>query len=210
MLKSPSKRLLQLGIPACLTIITCQAESLWLKSERTGKGMYADRTASHIGDILTVHVDETARFTFSATTSTSKDSSVANEVTQFLFTPAASSFGTVNGELPGTYLGGSTSHNGSGSVTNQQTLSTSFSVRVIDRLPNDVLVLEGVRQTSAGGETYFMVLTGYVRTDDVATDNTVQSSMIADARIERIAEGTLSDAQRKGWLMKINDFINPF
>jgi flagellar L-ring protein precursor FlgH len=41
-------------------------------------------------------------------------------------------------------------------------------------------------------------------------DNTVASSNIADARIEIVSEGTLTEAQRKGWLLRLNDKLNPF
>jgi flagellar L-ring protein precursor FlgH len=60
------------------------------------------------------------------------------------------------------------------------------------------------------GETQYVVLHGLVRGDDVASDNTVQSSNIADARVEFISEGTLTDAQKRGWLTKLYEKLRPF
>jgi flagellar L-ring protein precursor FlgH len=71
-------------------------------------------------------------------------------------------------------------------------------------------VIEGVRVVSFSGETQFVVLHGLVRPDDIAPTNTVASSNIADVRIEFISEGSLTDAQKKGWFTKIYDTLRPY
>ena len=50
---------------------------------------------------------------------------------------------------------------------------------------------------------------GLVRRDDIATDNSVQSTNIADARVEFYAEGALTDAQKRGWLAKVYEKLRP-
>lgn len=172
--------------------------------------MFADRKASDVGDILTVVIDETSTMANTQRTTTSKKSSINNEIKQFFFTPAASGFGSHNGELPKTDLTGENSYEGGGNISNQQSFSGRASIMVIDKLPNGNLVLEGVRIVSFSGETHYMVLHGMVRPDDVAPGNTVFSSAIADARIETVTEGSLTATQKKGWLNKINDLVNPF
>jgi flagellar L-ring protein precursor FlgH len=42
------------------------------------------------------------------------------------------------------------------------------------------------------------------------TSNTVLSSNIADARVEFISEGSLTDAQRKGWLARLYETLRPY
>ncbi len=183
-------------------------ESLWIKSGE--RSMFADRIASGIGDILVVEVIESATMSTSQTTDTSKDASINNVVNQFLYPPSVSPFGTKGGQLPATDITGSNTYTGGGTINNTQTLSTRFSVRVIDKLPNGNLLLEGIRLVSFSGERHYFVLTGVIRYDDITSANTVLSTRMADTRLEVITEGTLTEAQKKGWLLKFNDLVNPF
>jgi len=54
------------------------------------------------------------------------------------------------------------------------------------------------------------VLHGVVRSEDVSSGNVVFSSNIADARVEFINEGTLTDAKKKGWLTKLYEKLRPY
>jgi flagellar L-ring protein precursor FlgH len=55
-----------------------------------------------------------------------------------------------------------------------------------------------------------MVLHGLVRPDDISSTDTVNSTSIADARIEVVGQGALSDAQKQGWFSKIYEMLRPF
>ena len=66
------------------------------------------------------------------------------------------------------------------------------------------------RAWSRSGETQYVVLHGLVRPDDVTSVNTVLSTNIADARVEFISEGSLTDAQKRGWLSKLYEKLRPF
>jgi flagellar L-ring protein precursor FlgH len=83
-------------------------------------------------------------------------------------------------------------------------------VLVTDVLPNGNLVIEGVRVVTFSGETQYVSLHGLVRPDDITSANTVASSNIADVRIEFVSEGSLTDAQKKGWLTKLYDTLRPY
>jgi flagellar L-ring protein precursor FlgH len=85
-----------------------------------------------------------------------------------------------------------------------------IAVKIVDVLPNRNLVIEGKRETSFSGEKQTIILHGIVRTDDVASDNTVLSYNVADATIQIIGKGVVTDAQKKGWFNRIWDKINPF
>ena len=80
---------------------------------------------------------------------------------------------------------------------------------VSDVLPNGNLVIEGVRLVTFSGETQYVVLHGLVRPDDIARDNTLLSSNIADARVEFFSEGSLTDAQKRGWFAKLYEMLRP-
>ena len=184
------------------------AGSLWPTGSGSERSMIADRKASRAGDILTIIVDESAVAQSSQSKKSSRDSSLNDSVTQFLY--ANSRALTHNGGLPGLQLGGKSSYSGGGDVSNSQSLSARAAVLVTDVLPNGNLVIEGARVVTFSGETQYVVLHGLVRNDDVARDNTVTSSNIADARVEFYSEGQLTDAQKRGWFSKLYEKLRPF
>jgi len=71
-------------------------------------------------------------------------------------------------------------------------------------------VIEGIRQVSFSKERQFASLRGIIRPADVSATNTVASSAVADARIDMVSEGTLTDSQKKGWLMRLDEKISPY
>jgi len=54
------------------------------------------------------------------------------------------------------------------------------------------------------------VLHGIVRSDDIGSDNTVQSTNVAEAHVEFVAEGALTDSQKRGWVAKLYEMFRPF
>lgn len=211
-MKTVSKSAFNL-LPAALTLavltpLPAASGSLWPTNGAGERGMVADRKASRSGDILTVVVSETAIAQSSQSKKSSRDSSLNDAVQQFLF--ANSKMGTHNGGLPGIQLGGTATYSGGGDVSNSQSLSARAAVLVTDVLPNGNLVIEGARIVTFSGETQYVVLHGLVRIDDIARDNTVTSSNIADARVEFYSEGQLTDAQKRGWFSKLYERLRPF
>ena len=198
-----STLLLGLTLPIFLS-----AKSIWVDG-RSGS-LFSDPRASGIGDLITVLVDESTSLTSSQQTSREKSSNIANEVKQFLFSPVASKFGTKKGELPKTEISTSSGSEGGGLVTNRQTLRSRASVIVVDVLPNGNFIIEGVRAVSFSGQQYYAKLRGIVRPYDVSRTNTILSSSIADARIEYVSQGSLSNAEKEGWLSRTLNKINPF
>ncbi len=186
------------------------AESLWTASGSSERAITADRKASQVGDILTVVVQESASNQSSQRTTTDSGSKVNAGVEQWLFPVAASKLGTHNGALPGIKLGGSNDFTGGGQTSASQNLTARAAVLVTAVLPNGNLVIEGARRVTYDGETQHVVLHGVVRGEDVSAGNTVFSSNIADARVEFINEGTLTDAKKRGWLTKLYEKLRPY
>jgi len=182
------------------------AESLWMKAGSQAESHYADRRACRPGDILTVLVEETTSLSATQKTKNEKTAGVTNSISQFLF----SGLLTHNGETPSTDISGDNDYEGKGEISNDQTLTATVSVIVTDILPNGNLLIEGIRSTGFSKERQYMVLHGMVRGDDVSASNTVASSLIANVTIDFVGEGELSSASRKGWLLKLNDYVNPF
>lgn len=186
------------------------AGSLWTAAGSREQGVAADFRAARVGDILTILVAENAATSSSQNKTTASDSSVDAAVSQFLFPAGASKFGTHNGQLPGVKFGGKSDFTGGGQVSNTQSLTARAAVLVTDVLPNGNLVVAGARKLTFSGETQNVVLHGLVRPADIGTGNTVLSSNVAEARLEFISEGSLTDAQKRGWLTSLYEKLRPF
>jgi flagellar L-ring protein precursor FlgH len=200
--------------PAALLLLAAAppagAQSLWPVDRATERSMFADRKAARAGDILTVVVAESAAATNTQSKQSSRESSLEDAVNRFFFSAAASRLGTHHGELPAASISGKASQSGGGQVNNSQSLTSRAAVLVTDVLPNGNLVIEGVRVVTFSGETQYVVLHGLVRSEDISPANTVLSTNVADARVEFVAEGSLTDAQKRGWLAKLYERLRPF
>ena len=54
------------------------------------------------------------------------------------------------------------------------------------------------------------MLSGIVRPQDIAQDNTIQSKFMADAKIVYTGDGILEEAQSPGWLTRVVTKLWPF
>lgn len=185
-----------------------QADSLW--GQGISRNIAADKKAQAVGDILTILIQENNGATRQNNTTTSKKASVNAAVTSAIYSPGTSGFLTKGGSLPALAYNSDTEFNGGGSINNQETITAQVAVRVVDVLPNGNMVIEGNLHTAFSGEKQDAVVRGIVRPDDVSANNTLFSYNIADATIQFISKGTLTDAQRKGWLTKFWDKLSPF
>ncbi len=183
-----------------------RAESLWPSQGAPVRSIFADRKAAGRGDILTIIVAESAVAQSSQNKKTNRESSVEDALKNFIF----AGLGTHKGEAPSLSLKGKSTNSGGGDISNSQSISSRAAVHVTDVLPNGNLVIEGVRVVTFAGETQYVVLRGVVRPDDIARDNSVTSTNIAEARVEFHSEGSLTDAQKRGWLTKIYEKLRPF
>jgi len=146
----------------------------------------SDRRDFHLGDIVTVLVDEY--------TLTSLDKEVnATENRQRnlglgISTPTSNKTFGVNSNN-----GNQSQNSGLDARTNR--LTTDMSARVVAIAPNGVMQLKGSKIIKVEESKVNLILTGWVRVQDVAPDNSVQSFRMADADLDYQAEGPLGKAK---------------
>lgn len=205
------------------------AGSLWREGVTDERGIFADKRARTVGDILTIVVEESVGMSNSLSLKTNKESKsgveglASNLLNQFISgipnvlirrqnqeAAASGSNSIVIPSLPSLPVSGANSFNGGGNIQNNQTFTGKIAVQVTDVLPNGNLIVEGLREVTFSKERQVASLRGTVRPYDIQPNNTVFSSNVVNAEIQIISEGPLTDAQKKGWLLKINDKINPF
>lgn len=179
---------------------------------RLARGIYSSRSANDIGDLLTVIVNESTSSSKSEDMSSSKNMQAGMSPAVFGESQSNDSELIANGavKVPGYGIESSSSYNGAGERNTSETFTAQFTVRVVDRHPNNVLVIRGERKVVLNDEKVNMVLTGLVRENDISAENTVISTKISDAHIYYETSGEVSRTARPGFLWTVFQFINPF
>lgn len=178
--------------------------SLWRPGGRLGD-LYSDLRARHVGDVVTIRIVENAEALKSASTKTSRDSSLSASVSSFFGAPL--SVGGFKPEASGSLKN---DFEGSGTTQRKDTLVATMTAKVVDVLPQGLLRVEGYREVLINNERQYILLRGVIRPEDIASDNTVLSSSIADAQIAYSGQGVVSDKQKPGWVGRLLDHIWPF
>ncbi len=181
--------------------------SLW--DDRAGV-FFADRRARKVNDVITIVVDEAAKASKAAGTSLSRQSAADMGFTAFLGLEKTIPQHTNIDPKQAIKTDGTSTFDGSGKTTREETLTTTVSAIVREILPGGNMVIEARRDVAVNGEKQVMILHGIVRPEDVDGANAVPSSRVANARIEYYGEGDVSDKQNPGWLARIIDRVWPF
>ena len=176
---------------------TTGSGSMWVD----GKNPLTDRTARHAGDLLTILISESSVASFSASTSASKaaDSSALQNVIKGLF-----SFLDLNGTKT---TSGSNKDTGTGTTSQNGNLRARLTAEVVAVTPTGNLIIEGTRKLIINRETQTFKVTGIVRRDDIAPDNTVLSESIAQAEIRVEGKGQIANKQKQGFLSQLFDWL---
>jgi flagellar L-ring protein precursor FlgH len=168
-------------------------------------GRYAalagDDRAARVGDLLTIRLVERTRASKSSSADASRDGSTSIDL------PSAKPFSFIPKGLLG---GGSTqSFKGRGTAAQDNLLSGEIAVTVRERLPGGVLRVGGEKRLILNRGEEQVQLTGLVRIADIAPDNSVVSTRVADARIRYSGTGQVADQSRQGWLARFFAKVSP-
>ena len=181
--------------------------SLWRNGSRA---FFKDQRASHIGDLLTVTVNFTDKANIANETQRSRASKEDSGITSFLGDKLIKNPATAI--LPGRLLtaDGTSSTDNKGSVQRQENLQTSVAAVVTQILPNGNLVVEGKQEIRVNFEIRELIVAGIVRPEDIQSDNTIDSSKIAEARIAYGGRGQITDVQQPRYGQQVLDVLLPF
>ena len=175
----------------CGSAVTISAESLWTSSKT--KSGYEDKKASKVGDVVTVLIVESATSSQTASTDAKKTSSLASP----------SGLGPLLKALPLLQFTNNDALKGSGTTNRSSALTATMTVKVVSVEPSGNLKIEGTREVQTNGEKATIRLSGTIRPQDVAQDNTVQSTYIADAKIQYDGKGPIGSRQREGLIQRL-------
>ena len=179
-----------------------------LYQDSYGLSLFNDRKAHFVGDTLTITLSESTVSKKSANVSVKKDDS------QVFNSGAGTLLGTdpTLGKLNlGTNIAQNRKFGGNSGADQSNSLQGNITVTVAEILANGNMVVRGEKWMTLNSGDEFIRISGIVRPDDVAPDNTVISTRLANAKISYGGKGTLADAQQMGWLAKFfNSSLWPF
>jgi flagellar L-ring protein precursor FlgH len=148
-----------------------------------------------VGDVITVLVNESTQASRTQNNNLSRESSndaVPQGLTDY--------YANRGGWLKGTTLSGNKINSkGAGEADQQASLVASVAVAVVEVMRNGNLVVRGEKQLALTEGAEIIQVSGIVRTDDIAPNNTVQSRRLANAQIVYRGSGDLANATRAGW-----------
>ncbi len=183
--------------------------SLWSGSRGS---LLGDRRAGQPGDILTVVIEINDKAEISNSTDRSRSSSENMSVPSMLGIPQR-----VDAILPdGASMAeaaestSDSSYAGDGSVKRGEKLTLRVAATILERLPNGVIRIQGSQEVRVNFEVRELIVTGFVRPEDITRQNEITYDKIAGARISYGGRGQITDVQQPRLGQQVADVILPF
>lgn len=183
--------------------------SLW---SRNRQSLLGDRRAMQRGDIMTVviEIDEEAKI--KNETSRSRSGSEETAVPQLFGLPQRLNRKLPEGATtdPLVSLDSTSSSSGDGSVRRSEELTLRVAATVVDVLPNGILSIEGSQELRVNFELRELLVSGFVRPEDISRQNEITYDKIASARVSYGGRGQITDVQQPRYGQQILDVLMPF
>lgn len=170
----------------------------------TARPLFEDRRARYVGDTLTINIAEKTAAAKKSDTKADRSHDAALSVPTIAGLPLKSFQGATLG------ASSSTGFEGKGENSSSNNFTGVLTVTVIDVYPNGNLLVSGEKQIGLKEGEEFIRFSGVVNPNTITASNTVQSTQVADARIEYKANGFIDSAQVMGWLGRFFLTFLPF
>ena len=203
----PGYKPVQMPMPTPQPVVY-NPNSLWRSGSRA---FFNDQRAHIVGDILTVKVNFNDTAVFQDQTQLTPDHHRRHRNYQLHRRQHARRF-AAKAVLPGSVLtaSGNSQMNGQGTINRQDQLVTNVAAVVTQVLPNGNMVIEGKQEVRLNAEIRELIVAGVVRPEDIQSDNAIDLSKIAEARLAYGGRGTLTNIQQERWGQQAVDIILPF
>lgn len=169
--------------------------SLWVSTGLLSDAA-ADYKARFAGDPIVVQLVDTFSAATNGENKTSRQFSTQSGITALLRSiPGSNALQNLLSASSNTSL------DGKGASTLSSNLQLNLAGRVVQQLPNGMLVIEASRDFTVGNDRQTVVLHGLVRPGDIAPNNTIQSSSVTSLELEIKGKGAVADASAKPSLL---------
>ena len=191
-------------------VATPNSNSLWRSGSR---GFFKDQRASQIGDIITVKVkikdeaslDNKSEQKRGNNSDSVKINSLAGLETKFdqILPDSVNPANLID-------LSSSRTMVGDGTIDREEDIEVTMAAVITQVLPNGNLVIKGTQEVRVNYELRELVISGIIRRSDIKSDNTIESSKIAELRVAYGGRGTISDVQQPRYGSQVLDVFMPF
>ena len=192
--RDPNWRPLSMPMPSRIAAPE-EANSLWRPGSRA---FFKDQRAAQVGDIVTILVN------IADTAALSNVSIATRKGTEAMGIPNLFNLETALPTILGKNINPSTLVSGSSENT------TNGNGTITQVLPNGNLVVSARQEVRVNSELRDLQVTGVIRSQDIASDNTVLHDRLAEARITYGGRGQLTDVQTPRYGQQLLDILLPF
>jgi flagellar L-ring protein FlgH len=203
--KDPGYRPMTMPMPKT-EVAPNEANALWRQGSRA---FFKDQRAAQVGDIVTVVVSMTDSANLNNVTTLTRSSGEQAGVPDFV---------GLTSKLPKSVLdpsklislSSSNSNTGNGQIQRNEAVTLRLAGVVTQVLPNGNLVVAARQEFVVNSELRELTVTGVIRPQDIASDNTVLHDRMAEARIQYGGRGQMTDLQTTRWGQQLMDILLPF
>lgn len=189
--------------------VAYQPNSLWREGSRT---FFKDQRAARVGDVLTINIAIDDEAKVANTSSRARANSEKSGLPNLLGFE-----GNYAGALPDAVnpasllsMNSDSASRGTGSVDRKEEINLTIAAIVTQVLPNGNLVVQGRQEVRVNFEIRELLVGGIVRPEDIANDNTINHTQIAEARISYGGRGQITDVQQPRYGQQLIDIVWPF
>lgn len=185
-----------------------EANSLWRQGSRA---FFKDQRAAQVGDVVTVLVSIDDAATLKNESTGGRNGSQTLGVPNFFGLEAASNRIFPN-STPSSLLNTSSNgaSTGSGSIKRNESVTLRLAGVITQVLPNGNLAVAARQEVRVNSELRELTVSGVIRPQDIASDNTVKHDRLAEARISYGGRGQISDVQTPRYGQQVLDILLPF
>ena len=183
--------------------------SLWTAGQQS---LLGDRRAMKRGDILTVVIEIDDEAEISNSTSRSRSGSESLGIPQLFGLPQRADEKLPEGAsmADAVAINSASKSGGDGSVSRREELTLRVAATIMQVLPNGVLSIQGSQEVRVNYEMRELLVTGYVRPEDISRQNEITYDKIASARISYGGRGQITDMQQPRYGQQVLDAVLPF
>ena len=182
-----------------------EANALWRSGSRA---FFKDQRAAQVGDIITilVNMNDSANLTndTTATRTSSETAGLPNLFGLESIVPKAVNMSSL------VSANSANSNTGSGQIQRTEAVTLRLAGIITQVLPNGNLVVAAHQEFVVNSQMRDLRVTGVIRPQDIASDNTVPHDRMAEARISYGGKGQLTDLQSARWGEQMMDILMPF
>jgi len=206
--QEPGWRPLSMPMPMAQTAAP-QANSLWRAGSRA---FFKDQRAAHVGDILTVLVNIADAASLKNNTNATRKSNESLGLPNLLGLEATAIPRLLTGANMNSLvaLSSGNGNTGTGEMKRDETVTLKLAGVITQVLPNGNLVVAARQEVRVNAELRELAVSGVIRPQDIASDNTVRHDRMAEARIAYGGRGQLTDLQTPRWGQQVLDIVLPF